>query len=112
MAISAVATVTSLAGLEIDVVEPDRERRDALDVLRHAIDHGLRALLVEREQDGIHRLGGFQHLVDGDLRVVSVRDHIIGFPRAGHDGIRQRPGDQDLLFCHGSYVLPGSSTLV
>ena len=71
-----------LAGLEVDVVEADRERRDALDVLGHRLDHVLAALLVEREQHGIDGLRRLQHLVDGDLRVVAVRDDVVGL--AGH----------------------------
>ena len=42
-----------LAGFEIDVVETDRERRDALDVLGHLVDDVLAALLVERDQQRI-----------------------------------------------------------
>ena len=96
-----------LAGLEIDVVEADGERRDALDVLGDAVDHRLRALLVEREQDGVDRLRRLEHLVDGDLGVVAMRDDVIGLPGAGHDGLWQRPGDQDFLLAHGTVSSPG-----
>ena len=52
-------------------------------------------------------LGRLEHLVDGDLRIVAVGDHVIGRPRAGHDGIGQWPSDQDLLLRHLWAVLPG-----
>ena len=72
-----------LAGLEIDVVEADRERRDALDVLGDALDHVGAALLVEREQNGVDRFRRLEHLVDGDLGVIAMGDDVIGLPGRG-----------------------------
>ena len=59
-------------------------------------------LLVERQQDGVDGLGRLQHLVDGDLGVIAMRDDVVGLPGAGHDGLRKRPGDQDFLLAHGT----------
>ena len=61
------------------------------------VDHVLAALFVERQQDRIDGLCRLEHLVDGDLGIVAVGDDVVGGPGAGHDGLRQRPGDQDLL---------------
>ena len=71
------------------------------------LDHRRGALLVERQQDGVDGLRRLEHLVDGDLGVIAMGDDVVGLPGAGHDGIRQRPGDQDFLFAHGTVSSPG-----
>src|ERR1044072_1011390 len=74
-----------LAGIEIEVIEADGERRYALDVLGQLVDDVLATLLVERDEQRVDVLRGLEQLLDGDLVVIAMRDNIVGRPRARHD---------------------------